>query len=242
MSATVERNDIAKVTSDKPGAALETLAPAVEMPLPSDVGKVFQGGLFILALLGALYVAREIILPVVLAFVLMLLLYPALRMLERLRVPRMLSSLLLIGLLFGVLVAFASALAGPAGTWAAKLPQGLPRLQEHLNFLRGPVQAVQQFLQQAEGYVGGNEQTGVASPAVPGAPAATASSLWVTLFTGTRAVAGGLFETVLVLFFLLLAGDTFLRRLVEILPRFSDKRQAVDISQQIEADISRSTS
>jgi predicted PurR-regulated permease PerM len=242
MSATVERNDIAKVTSDKSGAALETLAPAVEMPLPSDVGKVFQGGLFILALLGALYVAREIILPVVLAFVLMLLLYPALRMLERLRVPRMLSSLLLIGLLFGVLVAFASALAGPAGTWAAKLPQGLPRLQEHLNFLRGPVQAVQQFLQQAEGYVGGNEQTGVASPAVPGAPAATASSLWVTLFTGTRAVAGGLFETVLVLFFLLLAGDTFLRRLVEILPRFSDKRQAVDISQQIEADISRSTS
>jgi predicted PurR-regulated permease PerM len=242
MSATVERNDIAKVTSDKPGAALETLAPAVEMPLPSDVGKVFQGGLFILALLGALYVAREIILPVVLAFVLMLLLYPALRMLERLRVPRMLSSLLLIGLLFGVLVACASALAGPAGTWAAKLPQGLPRLQEHLNFLRGPVQAVQQFLQQAEGYVGGNEQTGVASPAVPGAPAATASSLWVTLFTGTRAVAGGLFETVLVLFFLLLAGDTFLRRLVEILPRFSDKRQAVDISQQIEADISRSTS
>jgi predicted PurR-regulated permease PerM len=242
MSATVERNDIAKVTSDKPGAALETLAPAVEMPLPSDVGKIFQGGLFILALLGALYVAREIILPVVLAFVLMLLLYPALRMLERLRVPRMLSSLLLIGLLFGVLVAFASALAGPAGTWAAKLPQGLPRLQEHLNFLRGPVQAVQQFLQQAEGYVGGNEQTGVASPAVPGAPAATASSLWVTLFTGTRAVAGGLFETVLVLFFLLLAGDTFLRRLVEILPRFSDKRQAVDISQQIEADISRSTS
>jgi predicted PurR-regulated permease PerM len=212
------------------------------MPLPSDVGKIFQGGLFILALLGALYVAREIILPVVLAFVLMLLLYPALRMLERLRVPRMLSSLLLIGLLFGVLVAFASALAGPAGTWAAKLPQGLPRLQEHLNFLRGPVQAVQQFLQQAEGYVGGNEQTGVASPAVPGAPAATASSLWVTLFTGTRAVAGGLFETVLVLFFLLLAGDTFLRRLVEILPRFSDKRQAVDISQQIEADISRSTS
>jgi hypothetical protein len=43
---------------------------------------------------------------------------------------------------------------------------------------------------------------------------------------------------VLVLFFLLLAGDTFLRRLVEILPRFSDKRQAVDIWQKIESDIS----
>jgi predicted PurR-regulated permease PerM len=99
-----------------------------------------------LAILAALYVARKIILPIVLAFVLMLLLYPALRILERLRVPRMLGSLLLIGLLFGVIVAFASALAGPA-----KLPHGLPRLQEDLSFLRGPVQAVQQFLQQGRG-------------------------------------------------------------------------------------------
>jgi predicted PurR-regulated permease PerM len=43
---------------------------------------------------------------------------------------------------------------------------------------------------------------------------------------------------VLVLFFLLVSGDTFLRRLVEILPRFKNKRQAVDISQQIESDVS----
>jgi hypothetical protein len=41
-----------------------------------------------------------------------------------------------------------------------------------------------------------------------------------------------------VLFFLLIAGDTFLRRLVEILPRFSDKRQPIEISQRIEEDIS----
>ena len=123
------------------------------MPLPSDVGKIFQCGVFILAILAALYVAREIILPVVLAFVLMLLLYPALRILERLRVPRMLGSLLLIGLLFGVVVAFASVLAGPAETSPSKLPQGLPRLQEHLSFLRGPVQAVKQFLQQGRGRV-----------------------------------------------------------------------------------------
>src|ERR1700737_826197 len=44
--------------------------------------------------------------------------------------------------------------------------------------------------------------------------------------------------TVCVLFFLPIAGGIFLRRLVEILPRFKDKRQAVHISQQVEADIS----
>jgi predicted PurR-regulated permease PerM len=48
----------------------------------------------------------------------------------------------------------------------------------------------------------------------------------------------GFFLTVLFLFFLLVHGDTFLRRVVEILPRFSNKRQAVDISQKIESDIS----
>jgi predicted PurR-regulated permease PerM len=43
---------------------------------------------------------------------------------------------------------------------------------------------------------------------------------------------------VLFLFFLLVSGDIFLHRLVEIMPRFSSKRQVVDISQQIESDIS----
>jgi predicted PurR-regulated permease PerM len=59
-----------------------------------------------------------------------------------------------------------------------------------------------------------------------------------SIFAGTRDFAGELFQTVLVLFFLLIAGDTFLRRLVEVLPRFGDKRQAIEISQQIEQDIS----
>jgi predicted PurR-regulated permease PerM len=58
------------------------------------------------------------------------------------------------------------------------------------------------------------------------------------LFAGTRAVLDGLFTTILVLYFLLLSGEIFLRRMVEVLPNFSNKRQAVDISQQIEADIS----
>ena len=45
-----------------------------EMPLPSELSTVFLGGLFLLALLSAVYAAREIVLPVDLAFVLHLLL------------------------------------------------------------------------------------------------------------------------------------------------------------------------
>jgi predicted PurR-regulated permease PerM len=42
----------------------------------------------------------------------------------------------------------------------------------------------------------------------------------------------------LFLMFLLASGDIFLRRLVEVLPHLSNKRRAVDISRQIEHDIS----
>jgi predicted PurR-regulated permease PerM len=98
-----------------------------------------------------------------------------------------------------------------------------------LSFLQEPINTLQRFLQQVESY---------GQP--PGGPAVSAegSTLTTKLFTGTRNFASGLFTTILFLFFLLVSGDTFLRRLVEILPSFSDKRQAVDIFQQVESDIS----
>src|SRR3984885_1314428 len=221
--------------ADEPAAQPLYDEPAVSelgMPRGADVRGVFQGGLFMLALLAALYAAREIVLPIVLAIILDLLLQPALRLLERLHVPRMLGALLLLALFFGPIVAFVTGMSGPASSWAAKLPEGVPRLQEHLNFLRAPIEAVRQFWQQAQGYVSGDSQ-----PAASTSPAFGAGLL-LAIFSNTSAFAAGFLETVLVLFFLLLSGDTFLRRLVEVLPNFSDKRQAVEISQHIEHDIS----
>src|SRR5580700_9189767 len=201
-----------------------------EMPLPSDPKVIFLGGLFALALLAIAYVAAEIVLPLVFAITLKLLLQPILRILERLHLPRMLAALLLILALFGTIVGLGTAISGPAGTWAAKLPEGIPRLQERLSFLRAPIDTLQQFLQQVEN-IG---TTGAPQDAAP----SLGPNLLATLFAGTRSFASGFFTTVLFLYFLLVSGDIFLRRLVEILPRFSSKRQAVDISQQIESDIS----
>jgi predicted PurR-regulated permease PerM len=220
----------------KPEATLAPDEPTleqVEMPLPSDLHAVFAGGLFLLAFLAALYAAREIVLPVVLAFVLRLVLQPAVRLLERVRVPAVLSALLLIFLLLGAVVTLGTVLYGPASSWAAKLPEGLPRLQEHLQFLRAPIEAVHNFLHLVEGYV-----TGETQPTGSGKQQATDGNAWITLFTGSRAFVAGLLEMVLVLFFLLFAGDTFLRRLVEILPSFGDKRQAIEMLLHIEQDIS----
>jgi predicted PurR-regulated permease PerM len=203
-----------------------------EMPLPSDPRTFFLGGLFAMAVLAALYVASSVILPVVLAFVLNLLLQPAVRLLGRLHLPRAVGALLSILLVIAALVGFVAALSVPAATWAERLPEGIPRLEAHLQVMKGPIQALQKVIQQAE-------QAADAPPG-RGSIVSVRRDLGITgaLFVGTRSVLDGLFTTVLVLYFLLVAGNIFLRRIVEILPTFSNKRQAVDISQQIQEDIS----
>jgi predicted PurR-regulated permease PerM len=220
--------------ADSPSAAVPVTVPATEeddLPIPSDINTVFLGGLFLLGMLAACYVAAEIVLPIVLAFVLSLVLHPAMRALERVHLPRGIAAMLVILVLFGTLGGLGAALSGPAASWAQELPAGIPKLQERLSFLSRPIAAFQKFADQAQGLAQGDQPK-----AVP--VAVQGSALSDRLLTGTRSLAGGLLETVLVIFFLLVSGDTFLRRLVEILPRFKNKRQAVDISQQIERDVS----
>ena len=171
--------------------------------MPSDIRSVFPAGQFILMLLAACYFAGEIILPIVLAFVLSLVLHPLMRLLEKLHLPRSLAALAIIMVLGGSIIGLGAALSGPAVSWAQKLPEGLPRLQERLSFLNKPIHTLQKFLHQAEGLT---QETGPAVSTV-----VVQGSGWSDkLLSGTRTIAGGLFTTVLVLFFLLIAGDIFL--------------------------------
>jgi len=220
------------VDPPEPHAAASEAANETEMPLPSDPRTFFLGGLFGLGVLAALYVASSIILPVMLALVLNLLLQPAVPLLGRLHLPRAVGALLTVFLVIGALVGLVAALSVPATTWAERLPEGIPRLEAHLRLVSGPIQALQKVIQQAE-------QAADAPPG-KGSIVSVRRDLGITgvLFAGTRSVLDGLFTTVLVLYFLLVAGNIFLRRVVEILPTFSNKRQAVDISQQIQEDIS----
>jgi predicted PurR-regulated permease PerM len=216
----------------EPPAAVTEAADETEMPLPSDPRTFFLGGLFALGVLAALYVASSVILPIVFALVLNLLLQPGVRLLGRLHLPRAVGALLTVLLVIGALVGLVAALSVPAANWAERLPEGIPRLEAHLQVMKGPIQALQKVIQQAE-------QVADAPPS-RGSIVSVRRDLGITgaLFAGTRSVLDGLFTTVLVLYFLLVAGNIFLRRIVEILPTFSNKRQAVDISQQIQEDIS----
>jgi len=229
-----EPADMAVLPAD--ASAIAKSAEHDEMPLPSDARTAFLGGLFLLACLAAMYVASEIVLPVVLAIVLKLLLQPLVRVLERLYVPRVLGALAAVLLLLGVFAGLGTALTRPAMDWAGKLPGALPRLQEELQFLSRPLRAVQSMVKRVETITAG--PTHPTQQKAPPPQAGHQSSLLSTLFNSTRAAAAGLVTTIIVLFYLLVSGETFLRRLVEILPRFADKRRAVEISLHVERDVS----
>jgi hypothetical protein len=87
-----------------------------------------------------------------------------------------------------------AALSGPAASWAQELRAGIPKLQERLSLLSRPIAAFQKFADRAQGLAQGDQPK-----AVP--VAVQGSALSDRLLTGTRSLASGLLETVLVLFF-----------------------------------------
>jgi predicted PurR-regulated permease PerM len=198
---------------------------------PANPQTVFLGGIFFLALFAAVYVARDIILPIILAVILKLLLQPAVRGLHTLYVPRPIGAVASIAVLFAVIIGFTAMISGPASNWAEKLPESLPRLEQHLAPITARLNEARAALQKAEEATqapgDGSSVVTLRGPGLTGA-----------LVESTRVALSTLFTTIILLFFLLIAGETFLRRMVEVLPRFSDKRQAVEIAQQVEHDMS----
>ncbi|MEO8810205.1 MAG: AI-2E family transporter [Rhodanobacter sp.] len=226
------------------GAPLEMEATVVsepieepeEMPLPQDPKLVFLGGLFIMALLACAYVARSVILPIVLAFLLKLLLQPVMRVFERIRLPRVIASLVVVALVLALLVGVGELLSGPAASWSKRLPHALPRLEQRLRVVSQPVDKLNAIVDHAQKVV---SSSGTKPDAPASAPApASSPSMHSLVLAYVQEFAVGFLTMFLMLFFLLNSGDTFLRRLVEIMPRFRDKRQVIDISWQVESDIS----
>lgn len=190
---------------------------------------VFLGTLLALAILAACYAAAEIVLPLVLAFVLNAVFQPVMRLLLRTGVPRVIAALLVVLALVGSFAMVGLLLSGPIAERVADLPHILPRIEQRLHFLATPIASMQNALRHVQGLVPGGQQQVIA---------VQNTTLAQLIVENLRVVASGAFTTLLVLFFVLMAGEQFLRRLVEILPNFDAKRRAVEIANEIQGDIS----
>ncbi|RPJ85978.1 MAG: AI-2E family transporter [Acidobacteria bacterium] len=190
-------------------------------------------GLFILALLYTLYLARDLFLPIVLAVLLHFLLRPAVRILKKARMPEQVGAGLIIVVLLSAFGFAFYKLSGPASQWLAQAPPILRKIENEIRQWRGPVQQVKKAADQVERIAGMEEGSKVREVQIrePG--------LSETLFAGTRAFVATVVVMILLLYFLLASGDLFLEKTLRVLPTLTDKKRAVGIAYNMEEHISR---
>ncbi len=224
-----------------PGHPPEDFLPLPDLPKLSDslqmpLGSVALSGLFILASFYTLYFCRSLLLPLVMAGLFSLLLSPVVRALKRLHIPEALGAGLVILALLGALGAGIYSLSGPAVDWMQRAPQSLRSAQVKLRDLQRSVQRFGRATEQVEKMADATAAAGTAQP--PVAVAVQATPLRERIFSRATDLAADGVVMIILLYFLLASGDLFLRKLIRVLPRLSDKRRAVEIARQVERDIS----
>jgi predicted PurR-regulated permease PerM len=188
-------------------------------------------GIFALLVFYFLHFASPILIPIITALLLSMLLAPFVRLLEWIRVPRTLGSLIVVLATAGALLGIAASLRGPAQSWLTD-PQRSSRLEEKLR----PMTALFEKLRYA------TEQLGKTAAPSDGPPIQKVEvarpGLSGLLSTGSGHVTSTIVAIIGLLYFFLVSGDTFLRKLVLVTPSLKDKKRAVEIVRNIETDIS----
>jgi predicted PurR-regulated permease PerM len=188
--------------------------------------------LAVLALLYTLYFARDFLLPITLAVLLDFLFSPVVRAMGRwhIRAPAA-AGIVVLGLVGGTALA-AYNLAEPVQRWAAEAPAVLGATQQRLSRILRPVAEASQ---RAEAAASGATATGAGAPqeVVVRGP-----SVVSRLFGTTQRLVTAVLEVLVLLYFLLAAGDLFLQKLIKVLPNFQDKKKAVQIARETEASVS----
>jgi predicted PurR-regulated permease PerM len=197
----------------------------------ADARHVALVGLFVLALFYTLHLARAFVLPIVLAILLDFLLSPVVRALRKIGLPEPVGAGIVMLGLVSVLVLGAFRLAGPASEYVAHVPESIETVRTKLRTMQGSVEQVTDVAEQVERAAEGNEsqtqQVEIKGP-----------SLVRQLFGGTTAFLSAATVVLFLTYFLLAVGDLFLQKLVGVLPQFKDKRVAVTIARETEAQIS----
>src|SRR5215212_10946893 len=217
--------------------------PSQNLPDDAQLAEEFAGnlrairialtGVFIIALVGLIYFARDFLLPVFLAFLLALTLSPIVRYLQKRGIAASLSALVLVLLVLGIFSAGAYLLTDPVTEWVERAPEISQRVQQKLATLRKPVEAVVKASEQVNTIA-----EGVSSPAVqkvvvqqPGLLSIAANNLVSVVST-----AG---VTLVLLLFLLGSGTMFYEKMIGILPTFRDKKRALTIAYDVEKEVSQ---
>jgi len=192
-----------------------------------------QVGTFVLLAIAALYFARPLLLPLVLAVLFNLLLSPGVGALRRIGLPLPLGAAVVLLCALSALGVGAWQLAKPASDWIERAPRSLQQIQDKIRPLKRSVEQVQKATEQMEQAA----QVAVARPdrevRVKG------DSLLEQLMAHAQEIAVAAFTMLVLLYFLMASDGFFLRKAVRVFPRLRDKIRAVEIGRTIEREIGR---
>ncbi len=198
-----------------------------------DVRAVALSGLFLLALIYTLHVARAILLPITLSVLLSLLLAPVMRGLQKLRLPDPVAAALVLFVLTGALGFGVYQLWKPAAEWIAKSPDALQQLQHTLSKLKRPVEQVSQTTEQVENLTAA--EGGQPAPPVVQLKEPTLAE---TVYGQARSFALQASLTLVLLYLILASGGSFVLKLVKLVSHLEEKQRVVALLRQIEGNVS----
>jgi predicted PurR-regulated permease PerM len=207
-------------------ASKETATPRPQSSLPL---KILCG----LAIVAAMYFARDLLIPLFLAILLALLLRPLFGRLQKLRFPDFVSAGILI-LAVAALVLFGiSKLAGEAQGWLAHAPEAVVKVRKMLPTTSGPIGDIQKTSDAVKG-LAKSENTEPAIPVEVFTP-----DLALTVMGVSGHVLASIIIVFVVAFFLLALSDLLLKQAVESRSLFYEKKNIVQLVQNVESGVSR---
>lgn len=189
-------------------------------------------GMFLLGLVAFLYFAKPFVMPIVIAIFLSFLLKPIVRVLAEMRIPEFIGAILVIAVFFLVVSLAVTRLAQPATLWLAKAPETVERAKERFHMVFRRAEHLSRAAAQVEDIT--KTTTSESTPQVE----VKHPVLMSAMLTYTRTFVAGGIETVVLLFFMLAAGDMFLQKTVKVLPTLHDKKKAVGIANEVQQSIS----
>ncbi|MGI8956223.1 MAG: AI-2E family transporter [Chthoniobacterales bacterium] len=201
---------------------------------PFDTRSFATTGLFLFALFYTMYFVRSLLLPIVLALLLSYLLRPLVRGLAKAKIPPLVGSALILLSLVGMIGYGVSFLAAPAAGWLEKAPYSLHQLQQRLSPFKKPMEKVAQASGAIENLTTtDNKQAAAQTVEVKQHP------LTDRLMVQTPELLVSTLTMLILLYFLLAYDGVFLAKVIKLMPTLSDKKRAVSIAHEIEAQVSR---
>lgn len=209
-------------------APVEPLNEAVQV---AETSKRIAWAVLLLASAYAVQAAAGFVLSIVMAVLFALLLAPIVKGLHRVGIPQPLGAAVVVLVLLGLIGVLVSNLYEPAHKWATVGPRDLLILEHKFRNLLQPVQSMKEVAEKVTEIASNGDEK-------PPSQVVVAQS-GPTLFARVQEAAVAIVTTIMLVYFLLASGDTFLRKAVRVIPRLRDKITAVEIAREVQQQIGR---